>query len=124
MGDVSLNEPFLSDDTHSSLLDALNEMQRQHRQAVQYSAHLSALLREACDILEKMEVEVEVSEPLQFWWEKEKRKREAKAGGLVVVGDRGPLRNADGSIEGSCSIVDDESTGGPTDSKSVELIVP
>ncbi len=36
------------------------------------------LLREACGILEGLDVTVEVSEPLQCWWEKEKRKKEVK----------------------------------------------
>ena len=119
-----MSKPFIQDDAYDSLLAALRDTEGRLKGAIAYAAHVQALLREACDILEKMEVEIEVSEPLQFWWEKEKRRREASASGVLVVGSRGPVRDATGPAEGSRIIVDGESTGGPSNDKPVELIVP
>lgn len=62
---------------------AIRTLEESRNNALRYSAHLSALLKEACDILEKLEVTVEVSDPLKCWWEKEKRKREAHECALV-----------------------------------------
>lgn len=76
-----MTEAFLKkpDGVYQVLVKQLEQAEEMKRSALRYSAHLGALLREACDILEKLETDFIVSEPLQCWWEKEKRKREAKA---------------------------------------------
>lgn len=83
--------PFLS--------DTIKVDSKRYKEAVAYGAHLSAMLREACGILERMETTVDVSESLAFWWEMEKRKR-----GVVtdlVSSDGTPIRRRVGPNEGS-----------------------
>ena len=67
---------------------AIRTLEESRNNALRYSAHLSALLKEACDILEKLEVTVEVSDPLKCWWEKEKRKKDV---GTLLSNTRTPI---------------------------------
>jgi len=81
---------------------ALKEMKGQYKAAVEYGAHMNALLREACTILEGLDVTVDVSEPLAFWWEKEKRK---KAGQTSLVGvDGKKLVVETGPLDGKAGV--------------------
>ncbi len=54
------------------LLSPLDQLIAKSREQLVYVAHLSALLQEACQILDKLEVSVDVSEHLAHWWEHHK----------------------------------------------------
>lgn len=75
-----MTEAFLKkpDGAYQVLVKQLEQAEEMKRSALRFSAHMSNLLREACGILEKLPQEFDVSEALACWWEKEKRKREAK----------------------------------------------
>ncbi len=94
-------QPFIDSDLelNNNLLQALNTSEERYEAAIKYGAHLRALLRETCEILDKMEVNVDVSEALAFWWEMEKRKRGTKTS--LVSSDGTPLRSRVGPTVGS-----------------------
>src|SRR6266704_5443133 len=88
-----------------SLVTAMNEMEAMRKRALQYSAQLSKLLNEACTILETLEITVEVSEPLQCWWEREKRKKETKNVSKVLSHSGNNVRDLSGLVSRDAGLV-------------------
>ena len=97
--------PTASSEAKESLIEAINESEAMRKRALQYSAHLSKLLNEACSILEDLTITIEVSEPLQCWWEREKRKKEAKNVGKAIRHPGGAVRDLSGLVTRDTGLV-------------------
>jgi len=74
-------------------ISPLERCVQDNQEKLMFIAHLTKLLQEACQILDKLEVSVDVSEHLAHWWEHHKPKGETNevpsdSGVIVPSGDR------------------------------------
>ena len=87
-------EPFLTSKepalnlVHAALAEDMKVLKEKYKGAIAYGATMNALLREACTLLEGLDVTVDVSEKLAWWWEREK----GKVASQILSSDGTPVR--------------------------------